>query len=152
MFQYPDPAWNFQSSILSPIVPFPEENITSSPGWCCTGKLSIILLWLIVCLSSEGRWGKKKKQNKKKTKVGFLSKNTHFVHSLWHQQALFAQNMNILKAGTEKKDIFLIPFPVHCGCWRCSLFVIGLGAVTFKKIYSLEAHLCWIIMLAVILR
>lgn len=68
------------------------------------------------CLLVIGRKSLKKKKRKKKMKVGSLSKNPHFVHSLWHQQALFAQNMNILKAGTEKKDIFVIPFPVHCGC------------------------------------
>lgn len=49
-------------------------------------------------------------------KVGSLSKNAHFVHSLWHQQALFAENMNILKTSTEKKDILLIPFPVNSRC------------------------------------
>lgn len=149
MFQYPDPAWNFHLLILCQIFPFPMENITFSPGWCCAGSFPLFCFgWLL----GIRRKIKKKKKRKKKMKVGSLSKNAHFVHSLWHQHALFAQNINILKAGTEKKDIFLIPFPVCCGSWRCSLFVIGLRAVTFKKIYSLEARLCWIIMLAVILR
>lgn len=42
-----------------------------------------------------------------------------FCITFWHLQPLLAQSTYILEACTEKKDIFLIPFPVHCGCGRC---------------------------------